>query len=493
MKKISLLLAMAFLAATCALYADEEPDYSKGVLFLNEDWFGHQNGSINYLRPDGQWDYRVFRKENPGKELGCTTQYGAVFGERLYIISKQARDFGASITGGRITVCDAKTLKCISQIENIAVDSNGKSVADGRAFVGIDSTKAYISSSNGIYVFSLKELKVKNMIAGTGADGGGLYSDQCGTMICRGNRVFAIHQKKGLLVIDAEQDTVLHIIGAPVDMENGKAMQRGFGSIVQSKDSSLWLSVAADLTGRGATVDYFFRLDPETLDTTRILLPSGYGLPTSWYAWTADAFCASVQQNKLYWKQQGEGWFTNSRIVCYDIDRNECSDFFDTQEIGWYMYCGAGFRVHPKTDEMYVSLYQENLKQDYATLRLNAKGEVLATYEMIDHYWFPAMPVFPLNSDTISSGGNSGNPDDTVANEQRPDIVESIYPNPTDGHVYVELSEPALLEVFSIDGRMVFRRQVGAGVQSLWLDKSGIYVIRVTASNRVAVKKIVRR
>ena len=50
------------------------------------------------------------------------------------------------------------------------------------------------------------------------------------------------------------------------------------------------------------------------------------------------------------------------------------------------MYCGAGFRLHPETDEMYVSLYQDNLKQTYETVRLSNTGEVLGVYEMIDNY-----------------------------------------------------------------------------------------------------------
>lgn len=402
MKKTFLLAALSLVCMTSWVRADETPDYTKGVLFLNEDWFGHQNGSMNYLRPDGSWDYRVFQKENPGMELGSTTQYGVIHGDKMYIVSKQVME--SSTLGARITVCDAKTLKCLKQIKNIATDNSGKSIADGRAFVGIDAKKGYISASNGIYVFDLEKLEITGMIPGTGSDDGGLYTEQCGVMLKQGNKVFAVHQKKGLLVIDAENDMIQHTIAAPVEHVNGKATQRGFGAVVQSKDSSLWLSVAADLTGRGNTVDYFFRLDPKTLDTTRIALPAGYGLPISWYAWTADAFCASTQQNKLYWKKKSDGLFTSSVICCYDIDKNECTDFFDSQTLGWYIYCGAGFRVHPQTDEMYVSLYRDNLKQEYQTLRLDAEGKVLATYEMINHYWFPAMIVFPSASAVDTPG-----------------------------------------------------------------------------------------
>ena len=27
-------------------------DYSDGVFIVNEDWYGHQNSTVNFLRPD---------------------------------------------------------------------------------------------------------------------------------------------------------------------------------------------------------------------------------------------------------------------------------------------------------------------------------------------------------------------------------------------------------------------------------------------------------
>lgn len=469
MKKVDWLF-LAFMLCLCPLRS-QETDYTQGVFILNEDWFGHQNSSIHFLHENGEWEYRVFQKENPGRELGCTSQFGAVFNGRMYIISKQERDMGASVTGGRITVCDAKTMKCIAQLPHIATDGNGNSIADGRSFVGITPQKGYVSTSNGIYVFNLETLQIGGMIAGTGSDDNGLYSSQCGMMVSCGNRVFAVHQKKGLLVMDAEADTILRVIGAPV--EGG--VQRGFGSIVQSKDSTIWLSVAAEINGRGSTVDYFFKLDPKNLDTTRIALPAGYGLPNSWYAWTADAFCASMQQNKLYWKKQDNGWFTNSQIVCYDIDRNECSDFFDAQQIGWYIYCGAGFRIHPQTDEMYVSLYQDNLKQEYQTIKLSPTGKVLGVYEMIDNYWFPAMPIFPE-----AVQGEPDNPDNPDITAVETPTVSSlrIYPNPATESVYID-GAYAQLRIYDLTGRLLhtYVAQPQIPVADL---RPGLYVFLLT-------------
>lgn len=69
-------------------------DYSQGTFIVNEDWYGHQNSTVNFLTQDGEWHYRVFQTENPGHELGCTTQFGTIYGDKFYLVSKQERDPG---------------------------------------------------------------------------------------------------------------------------------------------------------------------------------------------------------------------------------------------------------------------------------------------------------------------------------------------------------------------------------------------------------------
>lgn len=97
--------------AASGLCAFADTDYSSGIFFVNEDWYGHQNSTVNYLRPDDAdgdyWQYRVIQAENPGMELGCTNQYGAIWNGRFYLIAKQEKDPGAAIKGGRITVAAA--------------------------------------------------------------------------------------------------------------------------------------------------------------------------------------------------------------------------------------------------------------------------------------------------------------------------------------------------------------------------------------------------
>ena len=156
--------------------SDGDVDYSDGVFIVNEDWYGHQNSTVNFLTNQGEWIYRAFQKENPGRELGCTTQFGTIYGNRFYFVSKQERDPGAKITGSRFAVCDASTMEVIKEFPYIATttktDKNGKetliSIADGRSYLPVDEHKGYIGTSNGIYVFDNDNLTIGGQIKGTG-------------------------------------------------------------------------------------------------------------------------------------------------------------------------------------------------------------------------------------------------------------------------------------------------------------------------------------
>lgn len=376
-------------------------DYTKGTFIVNEDWFGHQNSTVNFLTNQGEWIYKVFQKENPGMELGTTTQYGAIYGDKFFIVSKQAKDPGASVTGGRFTVCDSKTLKCIKQFENIATKEDGSSKADGRAFLGVDEHKGYISTNNGIYIYNIDTKEMEGQVKGSGNPNddpyGSLYYGQVGTMLRVNDKVFAVHQSAGVLVIDANADTLTRVIQAPTETVNGKETLRGFGSIVLSKDGNLWISVAANQTGSGATAPYIYKMNPNTCDTTRINMPEGiYPPANSWYAWTADGFCASKQNNCLYWNGGNSSWFSGKQIFKYDIDKNEFKSIINLADSDWKLY-GACFRVDPVTDELYASLYHDFSDPTHVLFKYDNEGKELTQYSMINNYWFPAMPVFPDN------------------------------------------------------------------------------------------------
>ena len=369
-------------------------DYTKGTFIVNEDWYGHQNSTVNFLTDEGEWVYRVVQKENPGVELGATVQYGAIYGDKFFIIAKQPKDPGASIMGGRITICDAKTMKVLKQIENIAVDDNGSSIADGRGFLGVDEHKAYVGTSNGIYVLDLDKLEITGSVGGAGTDSDDpyqqLYGGQIGNMVRVNDRVFAVHQKNGLLIINPATDEVEQTVEAPEGW--------GFGSVVLSKDGNLWLSLAAS-SGSGQADTRIVKLNPATLEQTVIECPEGiFGPANSWYAWTPDCFCASKQNNVLYWNGGNSSWFSGKTVYKYDIDSNTFSTFIDYNDDpnGWQIY-GCSFRIDPVTDEAVVSLYKGYGDPTYVVRKYDNEGKQIAEYSMISNYWFPSLPVFPDN------------------------------------------------------------------------------------------------
>ena len=369
-------------------------DYTKGTFIVNEDWYGHQNSTVNFLTDEGEWVYRVVQKENPGVELGATVQYGAIYGDKFFIIAKQPKVPGASIMGGRITICDAKTMKVLKQIENIAVDDNGSSIADGRGFLGVDEHKAYVGTSNGIYVLDLDKLEITGSVGGAGTDSDDpyqqLYGGQIGNMVRVNDRVFAVHQKNGLLVINPATDEVEQTVEAPEGW--------GFGSVVLSKDGNLWLSLAAS-SGSGQADTRIVKLNPATLEQTVIECPEGiFGPANSWYAWTPDCFCASKQNNVLYWNGGNSSWFSGKTVYKYDIDSNTFSTFIDYNDDpdGWQIY-GCSFRIDPVSDEAIVSLYKGYGDPTYVVRKYDNEGKQIAEYSMISNYWFPSLPVFPDN------------------------------------------------------------------------------------------------
>lgn len=412
---------------------EEKPqsDYSHGIFFVNEDWYGHQNSTVNFLTDEGEWIYRVVQKENPGVELGCTNQYGQIYGDKFYLVAKQEKDPGASITGGRFTVCDAKTMKVIAQLPYIAQNEAGKSIADGRGCVGVDENKVYVSTSNGIYVFDTNTLQFTSKINGSDnpfadPDNTGenmnpsnpsLYQGQVGSMVRVDDNVFAVHQSAGVLVIDAETDKVKTVINfaslvdemnkhlaadAQIDPENALTLPYPGSAITMAKDGSVWVPVAKGSSGQGATYPFLVRIDPHSLATSVVYIDPADGIcppANSWYAWTPDGFCASNVENVLYWNGGPNSWFSNYMIFKYDIETGTTTKIIDldTQDDEQWKLYGCSMRPHPVSGDLYMSLFHQFGDPTYITRKTDKDGKTIADYSMINNYWFPSLPVFPDN------------------------------------------------------------------------------------------------
>ena len=348
-------------------YLPATVDYTQGVFMVNEDWFGHRNSTTNYLTRDGKFVY------NNTTEIGATACFGAAWGNRYYIIAKQAKDGGANVEGGRITICDANTMRIIKQIKDI----DGK---DGRSFCGVDEHKAYVSTSRGIYTLNLDELTVGAAVKN--ADGGDANLGQCGNMVRLGDYVYATEYGKSLRIIDCNTDRIVATISS------AKVY-----SITMSKDGQLWVS-----TDKGIS-----RVNTESRQLETISLPEGINVPANSYgAWCPDGLCASMQNNVIYWTSVS---WNILKVFKYDINNNEFAKVVDLTNDAdkWKMYSASNLRVDPVTDNLYVSLFKDWESQDYAVRIYDNKGTQLNEYELTQKYfWFPGMFVFPDVEDPIA-------------------------------------------------------------------------------------------
>ena len=351
----------------------EEPDYTKGFFVVNEDWFGHDYGTVNFVTDEHEMICRTFRKENPNENLGITTQYGTVYGDNFYFVSKQANTSGeAADKGGRLVVADAKTLKKKAAFETL----NG---GDGRSFLGVDAQTGYVGTSAGIVLFDIPTLSVGETIENTG--GGSAYSGQIGNMVRVGDYVFALKQSTGILVIDAATHALKQTIAYP----NASMM-------TLSKDGKVWVA----LSGQNKLVS----IDPVSFEAKEVSCPSGVKVSSSWGAWNAGDLCASAQENTLYLATGGS--FSLTTVVKYDIDADTFDPAFfilpDQDKNNGQILYGAGMRVDPLTDQLVITATQSGFGAHYQNNWIhlvNGKtGALVKTITPENYYWFPAVPVF---------------------------------------------------------------------------------------------------
>ncbi len=408
--RLEKLLIWSLIAVTGLSNVEAQLKYETGVFVLNEDRFGNNNSTINFLNTQtSEFDYLIVQNnnDNGNLSLGCTAQYGAIYGDNIYIISKQDQDKAeGKLTGGRIVVADASTMK-IKKTIPVIYELNGKSAADGRSFVGVREDKGYLGTSNGIFIMDLNSYEIKGRIEGsenplvTGkedkSDGlGPLYRNQIGMMIRSHDYVFAIQQDKGVLVINPEKDKIETII------------EGCFSTMTQSKDGCIWVGRNSNMsyqnfpygvfgsTGEMWQGDQLLKIDPKTLETKIIEMPQEYGINQSWYAWSAGSLCASFNQNRLYFTYNSNkwSWFTTSTMFMYDIDTETFTTIYDSSKESRY-FLGCAIRINPYDDKIYASLFIDNVNQSYFFYQLDNEGNKLKQYEPIKRYWFPSLFIFP--------------------------------------------------------------------------------------------------
>jgi len=405
MNGLKITLSALFIGISAVAFA--AADYGKGIVFINENQYGKGNGTLNHLSADGargEWSYRIFRAENAGRELGGTPCDGVYHNGKLFIVSKFAKDYSASVAGGILTVMDGETLKWLGQIDQIDNSAGGRIC--GRSFIGINDEKGYLSSTDGVWVIDLMKMEVLQRIEGTENPNGidnkpvgdptaAIYFGQCGSMVLAAGKVFVAHQSKGLLVLDPVSDTMIETIS--MDCVQPDA---GIGSVVKGHDGMLWLSVTANADGDGVMLNNLVKVDPATLKTEVINLPTGcYPPSSSWAAWTPDTFCASAKSDVLLWTGGTTSWFANQLVFKYDIMSGATSCLIDLEgdEDLWKVCCPS-LRIDPSDDTIYMSLFKDVTSTQYMVRSYSLDGRLVSEYPMERGYWFPGQILFPASA-----------------------------------------------------------------------------------------------
>ncbi len=386
--------------------------FTNGVIFINEDRYGPNQGSINYYNYDyDEMEYNVYAFVNPDTKLGVTTQYGQLFGDKLFVVSKQANsnEVSGSTVGSRLAVLDAATLKQQGSI--LRFGESPDSVYDGRAYCGVTADKGYVSTSAGIFVIDVPTMSVTGAIDGTMSSAKGdynsLYRDQCGDMVRFGQYVFAVQQGKGLHVIDPATDALVTTLPFPNIVT--VFVTAGGNLYVANNSREIY-----DYSG-GPYEANFTRIDPVTLEAKDVHdLGDMHGAMSSWGAWRSCVVCADPVNERVYFNYDE---FQNY-ISCYDFTTRQFIDHLidlpEAVEINWDgtrnhqgLYASA-LSFDPHTGDLVVQtleaapmyayqIFNHNWVLFYDANTLELKRQV----RLQDAYWFPAMAVYPDVSDPM--------------------------------------------------------------------------------------------
>lgn len=353
--------------------------YADGTFWLNEDWFGHANGSINYLTADGNIIYRAFQAQNADNTFGVTSQFATIYADRLVVMSKK---------GTGCVVADANSLKQLAAFDEIG--------GEGRACVGANG-KIYLGTTGGIRPLYLTDYSLGDFIAGIAASSA--YSGQIGNMVAAGHYVFAIRQDAGVLIIDSDSDEYVKTLGTDV-VNNPQG-------IAVDCNGQVWLC-GTDGSDRG----YLYRIDPATLEVAEtVALPDGQYMEAQWSTWRSSNFFALKKKPVLIFGAEFDrkGWSGDNKYYSWTIGDvtdgvANTSLIFDfpadlqgcDEKTMQRPYATVGFderanRLLIATTHGYSSAYRYNWlhRVDPAT------AQIESSIQLKDYYWFPAMPVFP--------------------------------------------------------------------------------------------------
>lgn len=380
--------------------------FTNGVIFINEDRYGPNQGSINYYNYDyDEMEYNVYAMVNPDTKLGVTTQQGQLYGNRLFIVSKQANsnEASGSTVGSRLAVLDATTLKHKAGL--LRFGQSPDSVYDGRSYCAVNPGKGYVATNAGVFVFDVNAMTASGPIPGTQSSANGdynsLYKGQCGDMVRFAQHVYAVQQGVGLHVIDPATDQVVKTLPFPNIVT---VFVTAGGNLYVANNSREVYDYGSDPYEAN-----FTRIDPVTLQAGDVHeLGGNYGALSSWGAWRARMLTVDPVSEKVYYYYDEY----QNYISCYDFSSRVLTDHYidlpEAAEVNWdgtRNYQGlyaAALSFDPHTGDLVVQTTEAAPQYAYQIFNHNwvlfydaATRTLKRQVRLQDAYWFTAMAVYP--------------------------------------------------------------------------------------------------
>ncbi|MEC5147416.1 DUF5074 domain-containing protein [Chitinophaga sp. 212800010-3] len=324
--------------------------FENGFFLVNEGWFGHEPGDVNFYRngEDSVYQY-VFQRNNPGKTLGNTTDFGTIFNNKFYLVSKQ----------GAFVAADAGTMQETGRISQLPAGVNGNS------FLGLNTGAGLLGTSSGIYQVNLQSMTLGNKLDGV--------NGQIGGMTLAGNYVLVLSQADGIVALNTSDLSVAQKLGK-ADV--------GFTT---TPDGKVWAAMNNSL----------YSIDANTLHIDTVAVPfSIYG---SWGAWNVGMLTASSTENAVFIGKTNPWGAGGNQIYKYAVGNpNSLQAPFVTIPAGRELY-GAGVRYNPGNNTIVVtdvkSGYGQNYK-DNALYIYDAGSGALKKTVSYSGFFFPSVPVF---------------------------------------------------------------------------------------------------
>jgi Domain of unknown function (DUF5074) len=329
--------------------------YENGFFIANEGSYGNGSGTLSFFRYDTQGlEDSVYTKVNPGADFGPNTtelEFGTVYNNKVYLLVKG---------GGPLVQADAYSLKETGRIPTAAAN-------DFRALLPIDTTKALVSTGNGIYPLNLQTVTLGAEIPG--------ITGEVQDMVSAGNYIFVLSANDGLDILNASDFSLKKTI---------PSLQVGFA---KAMDGSIWAA-------GGANDSMLVKIDPSTLDTTNVALP--FEVNGTFGFWHAGSIAASTKENSIY---LGYNTAYTGAMVIYKYVIGTPSSVntpFINIASGKETY-GAGIAYNPGEDQLVITAVQSGYGANYAVNDLDfyspATG-ALITDQNYSGYYFPAIPFF---------------------------------------------------------------------------------------------------